>query len=49
MQTTAIRDMDMAEKLMELIKVSILTEAGVAILAQANVSTAGVILLLREN
>ena len=44
-----IRDTDMAKKLIGLIKASILTEEGMPIPAQANVSAEGVILMLRKS
>lgn len=44
-----IRDADAVEELMELVKASILAKSGISMLAQANVSTEGVILLLRKS
>lgn len=42
-----VRDMDMAEKLLGLIKADILEDTGTLMLAQAHVSSVGVILLLQ--
>lgn len=44
-----IRDADAVEELMELVKASLLAESGISMLAQANVSTMGVKLLLRRS
>lgn len=43
-----IRDTDMAEKLMQRITESILEEAGMSMLAQANVNSESVIWLLQD-